>query len=75
VLFPFEKKYTNTVRLVTADKKYDLDFKTPNNSGAEVKTGDEMIEMYKSFCKGGSTCFPYQLTFDDFLMIMVKIFT
>ncbi|KAH9576278.1 hypothetical protein CY35_01G153800 [Sphagnum magellanicum] len=35
----------------TADKKYDLDFKTPNNSGAEVKTGDEMIEMYKSFCK------------------------
>jgi hypothetical protein len=28
--------------------------------------------MYKSFCKGGSTCFPYQLTFDDFLMIMVR---
>jgi hypothetical protein len=28
--------------------------------------------MYKSFCKGGSTSFPYQLTFDDFLMIMVR---
>jgi hypothetical protein len=50
-----------TLKLGTADKKYDLDFKTPNNSGTEVKTGDEMIEMYKSFCKGGLTCFPYQL--------------
>lgn len=35
-----------------ADKKYDLDFKTPNNSGADVKSGDEMIAMYQSFCKG-----------------------
>lgn len=35
----------------TPDKRYDLDFKTPNNSGEEVKSGDEMIELYKSFCK------------------------
>jgi len=35
----------------TPDKRYDLDFKTPNNSGAEVKSGMEMIEMYKMFCK------------------------
>lgn len=35
----------------TSDKKYDLDFKTPNNSGADVKSGDEMIAMYQSFCK------------------------
>jgi enolase len=35
----------------TSDKRYDLDFKTPNNSGEEVKSGDEMIELYKSFCK------------------------
>ncbi|CAM6069983.1 unnamed protein product [Sphagnum tenellum] len=35
----------------TADKRYDLDFKTPNNSGAEIKSGEEMIELYKSFCQ------------------------
>eukprot|EP01018_Ginkgo_biloba_P033510 Gb_05275 [translate_table: standard] len=32
------------------DKKYDLDFKTTNNSGEDVKTGEEMIEMYKKLC-------------------------
>lgn len=40
------------VFVCAADKRYDLDFKTPNNSGAEVKSGMEMIEMYKMFCKG-----------------------
>lgn len=40
------------VFICAADKRYDLDFKTPNNSGAEVKSGMEMIEMYKMFCKG-----------------------
>jgi hypothetical protein len=39
----------------TADKRYDLDFKTPNNSGAEIKSGEEMIELYKSFCQGIAT--------------------
>jgi enolase len=39
----------------TADKRYDLDFKTPNNSGAEIKSGEEMIEIYKSFCQGIAT--------------------
>merc|ERR1711966_74009 len=34
----------------TADKMYDLDFKTENNDGSMKKTGDEMIAMYKEFC-------------------------
>lgn len=34
----------------TDDKKYDLDFKTPNNSGASKKTGAEMINLYKELC-------------------------
>ncbi|KAJ6808964.1 cytosolic enolase 3 [Iris pallida] len=31
-------------------KKYDLDFKTPNKSGQNFKTGEEMIEMYTQLC-------------------------
>lgn len=31
------------------DGKYDLDFKNPNNDGSQLKTGDEMIAMYKEF--------------------------
>jgi enolase len=34
----------------TADKMYDLDFKTENNDGSMKKTGEEMIAMYKEFC-------------------------
>lgn len=34
----------------TDDKKYDLDFKTPNNSGGSKKTGAEMINLYKELC-------------------------
>ncbi|EFJ36248.1 hypothetical protein SELMODRAFT_165356 [Selaginella moellendorffii] len=34
----------------TSDHQYDLDFKTPNNSGAEKRTGAQMIDMYKEFC-------------------------
>ncbi|KAJ7570155.1 hypothetical protein O6H91_01G108400 [Diphasiastrum complanatum] len=34
----------------TEDKMYDLDFKTLDNSGAEKKTGAQMIDMYKEFC-------------------------
>lgn len=45
--------YFDKVRaFCAADKRYDLDFKTPNNSGDEVKSGDEMIALYQSFCKG-----------------------
>jgi len=33
------------------DGKYDLDFKNPKNSGNMVKSGDEMIELYKNFIK------------------------
>lgn len=38
----------------TDDKKYDLDFKTKDESKknkADVKTGPELLEMYKDFCK------------------------
>ncbi len=31
------------------DKKYDLDFKNPENAGNMIKSGDEMIELYKNF--------------------------
>lgn len=34
----------------TADKMYDLDFKTENNDGSMKKSGEEMIAMYKEFC-------------------------
>jgi hypothetical protein len=45
--------YFDKVRaFYAADKRYDLNFKTPGNDGSEVKSGDEMIDLYKSFCKG-----------------------
>jgi enolase len=31
------------------DGTYDLDFKTKNNDGSQVKTGEEMINLYKEF--------------------------
>lgn len=31
-------------------KKYDLDFKIPNKSGQNFKTGEDMIEMYNQLC-------------------------
>lgn len=30
--------------------KYDLDFKSPNKSGQNFKSGEDMIEMYKQLC-------------------------
>jgi enolase len=38
----------------TEDKKYDLDFKTKDESKKnkeDIKTGPELLELYKSFCK------------------------
>lgn len=32
--------------------KYDLDFKSPNKSGQNFKSGEDMIEMYKELCSG-----------------------
>lgn len=32
-------------------KKYELDFKSPNESGQNFKTGEDMIEMYTCLCK------------------------
>lgn len=31
--------------------KYDLDFKSPNKSGQNFKTGEEMTELYRQLCK------------------------
>ncbi|KAJ3689125.1 hypothetical protein LUZ61_018289 [Rhynchospora tenuis] len=31
-------------------KKYDMDFKSPNESGRKFKTGQELIEMYTKLC-------------------------
>ena len=33
------------------DGRYDLDFKNPKNTGSMVKSGDEMVELYKNFAK------------------------
>jgi len=33
------------------DGKYDLDFKTKNNDGSQMKSSDEMIELYKEFVR------------------------
>lgn len=38
----------------TADKKYDLDFKTKDDAKKnkdDIKTGAELMELYKDFCK------------------------
>lgn len=35
-----------------AGAKYDLDFKSPNKSGQNFKSGEDMIEMYKELCNG-----------------------
>lgn len=32
-------------------KKYDLDFKTKDNDGSQLKTGDELLDIYKGFVK------------------------
>jgi enolase len=31
------------------DGKYDLDFKNPNSDGSMMKSGDQMIDLYRSF--------------------------
>ncbi|XP_071701572.1 cytosolic enolase 3-like [Rutidosis leptorrhynchoides] len=31
--------------------KYDLDYKSPNRSGQNFKSGEEMVEMYKELCR------------------------
>jgi len=35
----------------TKDGKYDLDFKTPNNAGDQVLTGQALGELYQQLCK------------------------
>lgn len=32
--------------------KYDLDHKSPNKSGQNFKSGEDMIDMYKELCEG-----------------------
>lgn len=32
--------------------KYDLEFKSPNKSGQNFKSGEDMIQMYKELCSG-----------------------
>lgn len=40
-----------------AGAKYDLDFKSPNKSGQNFKSGEDMIEMYKELCSSMSLYF------------------
>lgn len=35
----------------TEDKKYDLDFKNKDGDKSQIKTGQELLEMYSAFCK------------------------
>ncbi|GFZ01670.1 cytosolic enolase [Actinidia rufa] len=37
-------------RLVAKRTKYDLDYKSPNKSGQNFKSGEDMIELYKELC-------------------------
>jgi len=36
--------------LVEGTTNYDLDFKTENNDKSHIKTGKEMLDLYKEFC-------------------------
>lgn len=38
--------------LFTEGTKYDLDFKAPNKSVQNFKSGKDMIDMYKELCAG-----------------------
>lgn len=49
--------------------KYDLDFKSPNRSGQNFKSGEDMIEMYKELCNGILLCFTL------FGLLLPSIFT
>jgi enolase len=44
--------------------KYDLDFKTKNNDKSQLKTSDELSELYKEFVHdfAGAVPFSSQLT-------------
>lgn len=35
----------------TEDKKYDLDFKNKDGDKSQIKTGQELLEVYAAFCK------------------------
>lgn len=35
-----------------AGTKYDLDIKSPNKSGQNFKSAEDMIDMYKELCAG-----------------------
>jgi len=36
---------------MTKDGRYDLDFKTDNNDGKQVLTGEALGELYKDLCR------------------------
>ncbi|KAK8598555.1 hypothetical protein V6N13_094523 [Hibiscus sabdariffa] len=48
-----------------ARTKYDLEFKSPNKSGQNFKSGEDMIQMYKELCIGEIAL---QVVGDDLLM-------
>jgi len=39
-------------------KRYDLDFKSPQKSGQNFKSAEDMIELYKELCTGKSVYLP-----------------
>ena len=41
-----------TFILCVSGTKYDLDYKSPNKSGQNFKSGEDMVEMYKELCRG-----------------------
>lgn len=53
--------------LSRAGTKYDLDIKSPNKSGQNFKSAEDMIEMYKELCAGMSM--PVML---DFLVVLLS---
>ena len=39
--------------------RYDLDFKSPQKSGQNFKSAEDMIELYKTLCAGKSVFFTF----------------
>ncbi|KAB1225784.1 Cytosolic enolase 3 [Morella rubra] len=50
----YEERIKMAISIAATDfcigTKYDLDFKVPNKSGQNFKSGEDMIEMYKELC-------------------------
>ena len=68
--FLFQQKLKFCFWLPYLGTKYDLDFKSPNKSGQNFKSGEHMIDLYKELCNGTSFSF---LRFIILILFLTKI--